>query len=65
MAALHAQNFGCAAYISVVLVQLFQNEVSLVGCACLLQRGELAGAAAAAVSIDQRWQVLAVELASP
>src|SRR5450755_2625067 len=62
MAALQAQHFGGAGYVAVVLVEGFEDVVALVGVAGLMQGGELAlGGAAAAVAVDQRGQVFAVE----
>src|SRR3984957_2748321 len=62
MAALEAEDFGGAAYVAVVFVELFQDEIALVGIAGLVQRGEVGlGGAAGSVAIDQRRQVLALE----
>src|SRR5439155_1377662 len=59
-----AQHFGRAADVSVILVKLLQNVVTLVSRACLMQRGELiSNCAAAAIAVYQRRQVLTLKAA--
>jgi len=62
MAALQPQHLGGASNVAVVLVELLENEIALVGIAGLVQGGELAARrAAVAVTLNQRRQMLAVE----
>ena len=63
MASLEAQHFRGAADVSVIIVELFQNVVALVGRTGLMQCLKVAAGATAAVAIDKRRQVLSVELA--
>src|SRR5690348_8984102 len=62
VAALQTQNLGGAAHVAVVLIQFLEDVVALVGGASLVQGRGLAKQAAAAITVDQRRQMLAVEL---
>src|SRR5437879_9328700 len=62
MAALQAQHFGRAADIAVILVQLFEDVVTFIGCPGLVKRRKFSsGSAPAPVAVYQGWQVFAVE----
>src|ERR1700730_12421303 len=60
MAAFQPEDFGGAADISMVLVQLLKNVVAFIGRARLM-KGEEVTAAAVSVAINQRRQVLAIK----
>src|SRR5437660_8417914 len=62
MAAFEPEHLGSAADVAVILVEFLQNVVSLVGVAGLVQGRELgAGGAPAAIAVDERRKVLALE----
>src|SRR6185437_16707501 len=62
VAAFHAENLRGAAHIAFALLELSQNEVAFVGGPRLVQRSELRRYHAAALAIDKRRQVLALDL---
>src|SRR5690348_4910379 len=53
MAALQAQYLGGAAHVAVVLIEFFEDVITLVGGACLVQGGGVAGRPPAAVAVNQ------------
>src|ERR1041385_8653417 len=61
MAALQPQDFRRARDIAMVLIQLLQDVIALIGGACLVQRGESC-CGSSAFAMDQRRQVLALDL---
>ena len=62
MAAFEAKHLRGAGHVAVILIEFLQDVIALVSVASLMKRGEFAfRCAAAAVAIDQRGQMLAVE----
>jgi ABC-type spermidine/putrescine transport system permease subunit II len=62
MAALQPQDLGGPRHVAVVFVQLLQNVVALVSGAGLVQRGKARRGRSSAFTMDQRRQVLALNL---
>src|SRR5215469_5007112 len=60
MAAFQAERFGCATNVPMILVELLQDVITLIGRARLMQRRVL-WRLARAFAIYQWWQMLAVE----
>src|SRR5215469_9994546 len=62
VAALESEYLGRAAYVAVVVVKLLEDIVTLIGVACLMQSRKIAlGSAPAAVAVDERRKMLAIE----
>ena len=63
MASFQSEKLGRAGNIAVVLVQLLQDKVALVGGASIVERCEIsAGIAPNVFAVHERWQVFAFEL---
>ena len=62
VAALEAQHFRGAAHVTVILVQLLEDVIPLIGIASLVQAGEFGPRGpAASIAINQRRQMLTLE----